>query len=160
VSAEFDASLVCSDPLNEEVLARHREEVEHCATMPSALANAKLHAERELGRLVAACNRLVWGAPSPGSRAPSSDETAALLQRLGPEDRERLLRDSRLASEQRQLLASMEEAETRLVDQLRAEETEMARQEAERLEFAEFEEYDAADKPRRFEAWRASRRVS
>lgn len=159
MSAEFDASLTCSDPIRSEILAEHRRLVENWAKMPSALANAKLHAERELQRLFNACNRIAWGAASAsGGRSPNAQEIAELLNRLRPEERERLLRDSQLAAEQRHLIGLMELAERQYLEQMKAEQDELAQQEVQRLELEEFELYDAAGKQARFEAWRASRR--
>jgi hypothetical protein len=158
MSEAFDASFACTEPLSSEVLAAQRKELDHWMTMPSALANARLHAENELRRLVSACNRLVWGSVPPVLRIPETQEITALLQQLRPEDREKLMRDSRLAAEQRHLLAGIEEIEQRFFEQQQAEQDELARQEAEAVELAEFEAHDAAGKQARFEAWRASRR--
>ncbi len=158
MSNEFDASLAYNGPISSEVLAQHSKELESCTKMPSALANAKLHAVRELERLVNSCNRLAWGYDATwGERAPSADEVAELLGRLRPDDQEKLTRDSRLAAEQRHLLAQMEEAEQQLLARVQAEQDEAARHEAEQMEFAEFRAYDDAGIMKRFEAWRAAR---
>jgi hypothetical protein len=158
MSNAFDASFICNEPLTADVLAEQQKTVEHWLTMPSALANAKLHAERELGRLVSACNRIAWGGLPPEQGKPNGQETSALLQRLGAEEREKLMRDSRLAAEQRHLLALIEEGEASWREQQRAEQEQLAQYEAEQEELAEFEAYDAAGKQARFEAWRAARR--
>ncbi len=158
MSNEFDASLAYNGPISSEVLAAQSRELESCTKMPSALANAKFHAVRELERLVNSCNRLAWGYDATwGERAPSAEEVAELLGRLRPDDQEKLARDSRLAVEQRHLVAQMEEAEQRLFARMQAEQDEAARQEAEQLELAEFEAYDAAGKQQRLDAWRAAR---
>jgi hypothetical protein len=160
MSNEFDAGLAYSGAISSEVLAQQAKELESCKKMPSALANAKLHAVRELERLVNACNRLAWGYDATyGERAPTAEELAQLLGRLSPEDQEKLTRDSRLAAEQRHLIAQMESAERELLARAQAEEEEAAKREAEQQELAEFEAYDAAGKQQRLEAWRAARRA-
>ncbi len=159
MSDSFDASLVWTEPLDASLLHKQRGEVESWAKMPSALANAKLHAEREYQALRAACNRAVWGYGPHGERAPTADEIAELMNFLKPEDRDKLLRNARQAAEQRQLLALVALAEHALQDRIRAEQDHRAREEAERRDRAEFEAYDAAGKEARYEAWRAQRRA-
>lgn len=155
--SQFDASFVYIGPLSEEVIARHRQEVERSMRMPSALANAKLHAERELNRWVVSCNRLVWGAVPDQARQPSSEEISSLLEQLSPENRERLLNESKLAVEQRNLVALLMAAENDIQARLEAEELEEARRLAEAAEREEFEAIDAAGKEARFQAWRSRR---
>ena len=84
MSHEFDASLVCSEPVGPETLARQQADVENWLRMPSALSNAKLHAQRELEARVGVCNRLVWGYGPTPTRAPAEEEIGALLQSLDP----------------------------------------------------------------------------
>jgi hypothetical protein len=158
MSNEFDASFASNDPISTEIIAQQRKDVESWSTMSSALANAKLHAQNELQRLVSACNRLAWGAIPAVMGVPTGGETALLLERLGAEDRERLIRESRLAAEQRHLIAQIDEAERQQLERQKAEQDELAKREAEQRELAEFEAYDAAEKHKRFEAWRASQR--
>jgi hypothetical protein len=158
MSNEFDASLVWNEAVGTDVLIKHHNTVEGWMTKPSALTNAKLHATRELERLVASCNRIAWRAMPAELRRPSEAERQELLSRLSGEDRDRLLHDARLAAEQRVLVTEIEEAEKQSLEQCRAEQVELARREAERLELAEFEVYDLAGKAERFEAWRALRR--
>jgi hypothetical protein len=158
MTSQFDASLIHSDPISEDILAEQRQAVEHWVRMPSALANAKLHAENELQRLVLACNRLIWKAMPADNRKPAPQEVAQLLGQLSAEDRERLLRDAKLAAEQRHLVAQLAEVESAWLVRQQAEEAEKGEREAERLEIEEFEADDAAGKQKRFEAWRASRR--
>jgi len=158
VSNEFDASLVCNDPLSPEVLAEQARTMEHLMQMPNALANAKLHAENDLRRLMNACNRLAWGTVACEPRGPTAEEAAVLLQRLAPEDREKLMAEARLAAAQRHLLTQMEEAQQTYLAQLQAEQDELAEREGQAIEWAEFEAYDAAGRDQLFEAWRVSRR--
>jgi hypothetical protein len=154
---EFDASLVCDEPVGAGAVEEQVRTVSLLMPMAGAFANAKLHAEADLQRLIQACNRLAWRSVPADLRAPSPEETAALLERLSPEDRERLLRDAKLAAAQRSLLAVMGEVHQRHLAQLHAEQHELAGREALAREWAEFEAYDAAGKHERFEAWRASR---
>jgi hypothetical protein len=175
MNTPFDASFASTAGINSEVQAAHAGEVERCMMMPGKLANAKLHATNELQRWVLACNRLVWGEMPSGLRAPADGEIAALLQVLPPEKSERLLRESQLASEARNLVAMLEAAEVEARSRIEAERAEEARAEAERramleaqaMELAraerehalreEFEAIDAAGKEARFQAWLASR---
>ncbi len=157
MTSQFDASLIHSEPLSEDVLNAHRREAESAMRMPSALANAKLHAENGLKRFAAACNRLVWRDAPTDLRAPTPEETAWLLEQLRPDDRDRLIRDARLAAEARHLVSVLVEAERRVFAAQQTQALEQARREAERRELDEFEAYDAAEKPKRFEAWRAAR---
>ena len=154
---EFDASLVCDEPAGAEVVDEQTRTVGLLMQMPNAFANARLHAESDLQRLIQACNRLAWRSVPADLRAPSAEEAAALLERLSPDDQERLMRDSRLAATQRNLLRVMEEAHQRHLAQLQAEQRELAEREALAREWAEFETYDAAGKQERFAAWRTSR---
>ena len=158
MSDQFDASQTISEALSSEILAEQSREVQSCAAMPSALANAKLHAVREMERAIMACNRLVWGGVPADMRAPSAEEAAGLLAWLDDENREKLIKESRAALRQRSLVAQMEAAEMAHMERARLEEEQLAAQEAERLEFEEFAAHDLADRPKRFEAWRASRR--
>lgn len=153
--SEFDASLIWSEPVGGEVRAAQQSNVDELRKRPNALANAKLHAERELERAIMVCNRLVWGAMPEDRRAPSPTETEALLGRLAPDDREKLMREARQAAEQRLLVSAMREAEQACLIDMQAEQDEMAAHEAERQELEAFEVYDAAGKAARFEAWRA-----
>ena len=153
---EFDASLVWSEPVGGEILAAQQSNVDELRKRPNALANAKLHAERELERAITVCNRLVWGAMPADLRAPSPRETEELLGRLGAEDRDKLMREARQAAEQRALVGAMREAEQACLAEMQAEQEELAAHEAERRELEAFEAYDAAGKATRFEAWRAS----
>jgi hypothetical protein len=155
---EFDASLICGEPVDAATVEEQVRTVSLLMPMAGAFANAKLHAEANLQRLVQACNRLAWQSVPAGLRAPSPEETAALLERLSPDDRERLMRDARLAAAQRSLLAVMEEVYQRQLAQFHAEQVELAGREALAREWGEFEAYDAAGKQERFAAWRASRR--
>jgi hypothetical protein len=158
MTTPFDASLIHNEPLSEETLSRHRREAESAMRMPSALANAKLHAENDLRRFVAACNRLVWREVPAEMRAPTPEETAWLLEQLRPDDRDRLIRDARAAAEARHLFSLLVEAERHAFVRQQTQALEEARLEAERREWEEFEAFDAADKPKRFAAWRAARR--
>lgn len=157
MSHAFDASLAGAGPVSEEAQARQRREVEGWERMPSALANAKLHAQRELERLVGSCNRLAWGYGAFERRAPEAGEVAELFGRLGAEGSGRFGEACRQANEQRHLIVLIEEAERRYAEQLRREQIEMTRIEAEKQEWAAFEAYDAAGKQARFAAWRAQR---
>jgi hypothetical protein len=157
MSQEFDASQICEEPLSAEVLAMHERTIEHLMQKPGALANARLHAANEMQRIVNVCNRLAWRSVPADLRKPSAEEAAALLERLSPEDREKLLGESRAGAAQRLLLARIEEAQAGYEAQLRAEAEEAARRDAEAAERAEFEAFDAAGKEERFQAWRAAR---
>ncbi|MGO9459394.1 MAG: hypothetical protein ACLP1W_04580 [Rhodomicrobium sp.] len=174
MTSQFDASFAYTGPIGADVSAAHAREIEHAMFMPSKLANAKLHANNELQRWVLACNRLVWGSMPADAREPAAGEIAALLEQLSPENRERLLKESQLAAEARNLVALLEaaeiEARARLevqwAEQARAEaeeqarfeaqQAEMARAEAERALREEFEAIDEAGKEARFQAWRAA----
>lgn len=157
MSNEFDATLVCDEPVHPDIIAGHIREVDHLAPRPTALANAKLHAERELQRLIIVSNRLVWGNVPAELRAPTGQEVAGLFGRLSPEDREKLSRDARLANAQRHLVALMDEAQARYQAQMEAEQCELAAREALARQWAEFEAHDAAGKEQRFVAWRDAR---
>lgn len=154
---EFDASLVHSDPVSDEVLAQQTRMAEQLMERPNALANAKLHAENELHRLVVACNRLAWRSMPADPRQPTPDEINALLERLEQEKRHQLIHDAQLAAEQRFLVAKLQEAYERCQAELAAEEEEHARQQQLAQEWAEFEAYDEQGKEARFEAWRAAK---
>ena len=158
MSDQFDASMIWSEAVGSDVIAKHQQTVEGMATRPNALDNARLHAERELGRLVNVCNRIAWGSVPAELRAPAPAEIAALLERLTPEDRERLTTEARNAAGQRDLIARMADAEAQCIALLEAEQNARAEEEALYEEWAEFEAIDAAGKMQRFEAWRAARR--
>jgi hypothetical protein len=157
MSGEFDASLVWSDPVSTEVSAAQERTVGDLMLRPNALINAKLHAERELERLIMACSKAAWGTVYADRREPTAPEVAELLGRIEGEDREKLLENARLAAEQRQLVAAMQDAETRYLAEFQAEQEQLAAQQAERLEWEEFEAFDAAGQAERFAAWRAAR---
>lgn len=157
MSEEFDASLVFTDPVSEGVLAKQNEAIEHLMQRPNALANAKLHAETELRRLVSACNRLAWRSVPADLRQPSPEEANALLERLSQEDRHKLMNDAKLTAEQRILVVRMQEAHEQCLVQMQAEQEEHSIREREVQERAEFEAFDAAGKEDRFQAWRAAR---
>lgn len=154
---QFDASLICGEPVSSEIADEQIKTVGLMVRMPAAFANAKLHAESDLQRLVQACNQLVWRGVPANLRAPSQEERASLLERLNEDDRERLMRDSRLAAKQRNLLNVMEEEHCKYLAQMEAERCELAEREALAREWAEFEAFDAAGKEKRFAEWRASR---
>jgi hypothetical protein len=156
-SNEFDASLVCDEPIDVDVVEEQSRTVALLMQMPTAFANARLHAENDMQRLIQACNRLAWRSVPANLRAPTPEERGALLEQLSPEDRERLMRDSRLAAKQRSLLAVMEEAHQYYLAQLQVEQREFAEREVLAREWAEFEVYDVAEKEKRFAEWRASR---
>jgi len=154
--SEFDASLVWTEPVSADVLAAQQSNVDELRKRPNALANAKLHAERDLERAIMVCNRVAWGALPADRRAPSAGETEELLGRLGAEDRDKLMREARRAAEQRRLVEAMREAELACLADMQAEQEAMAAHEATRLELEAFEAHDAAGKAARFEAWKAS----
>lgn len=154
---EFDASLLHTDPVGDEVHAQQTHMVEQLLTRPNALANAKLHAENELHRLVVACNRLAWRSMPADPRPPAPDEINALLERLEQEKRHKLLHDAKLAAEQRFLVVKLQEAHERCQAELAAEQEEHVRQQQLNQEWVEFEAYDEQGKQARFEAWRAAR---
>jgi hypothetical protein len=137
MTSQFDASFAYTGPVSAEVQAAQASEIEHLRLMPGKLANAKLHANNEVQRWVLACNRLVWGAMPAETRQPAPAEIAALLEQLPPENRERLLKESQLAAEARNLVALLSAAES-----------EAALRE-------EFEAFDLAGKEARFQAWRS-----
>lgn len=154
---EFDASLVHTDSVGEEVLAEQSRMVEQLMARPNALANAKLHAENELHRLVVACNRIAWRSMPAEARQPSPEEINTLLERLEQENRHKLMHDAKLAAEQRFLVVKLQEAHERCQVELAAEQEEHARQKQLAQEWAEFEAYDEQDKEARFEAWRSAK---
>ncbi len=153
---EFDASLVHTDPVSEEVLAQQNHMAEQLMLRPNALANAKLHAENELRRLVSVCNRLAWRSVPADLREPALEERNALLERLEQEDRHKLMHDAKLAAEQRFLVARLQAAYEQCQAELAAEQEEMALREEEARLWAEFEAIDEQGKLARFEAWRAA----
>src|SRR5262245_36344090 len=157
MSEQFDASLIWSEAVGGDIAAEHDKTVEGLMARPNALANAKLHAERELGRLVSVCNRVAWGSVPAELRVPAAAEISALLERLSAEDRERLMKEARNAAGQRYLVAKMSAAEVQCLAQLEAEEAARAEEEVRYREWAEFEAFDEAEKMKRFEAWRAGR---
>lgn len=160
MSEEFDASLIYSAPVSADVVAKQSETVENLMLRPNALANAKLHAENELKRLVNSCNRLAWRYVPADLRAPSEEETAALLGKLEQEDRHKLIHDSQQAAEQRVLVVQMQDAYERCMAQMQAEQAEYAQREVEAQLRAEFEAIDEAEKENRFQTWRAARQAS
>lgn len=157
MSSQFDASFVNSAAVSAEVKAAHAREVQHTMSMPSKLANAKLHANNELNRWVLSCNRLVWGGMPADIREPTPSEISSVLEHLSPENRERLLRESQLASEARHLVALLSAAEIEAQAQMETEQAELARAESQRKLREEFEAIDAAGKEARFQAWLAGR---
>lgn len=158
MSILFDASLVSEEPVSPEIVAEQRDKVGDLMQRPAALANAKLHAENEMQRLVNLCNRLAWGSMPPELRRPTPEEAAGLIAYLAPDVAERLKGEAKRANEQRSLLRQMEEAHQYILAHLQAEEQERARQEEEAREWAAFEMEDQAGKQERFVAWRAARR--
>ena len=157
MSNPFDASLIDGGPVSAEMLAEQDRKIADLMQRPNALANARLHAEQHMARLVRHCNRTAWGTVTSESRGPTQEEAAALLDRLSQEDRDKLLGEARAAAEQRTLLAKMEEAQQHTISRLEAEQVEAARHGAATQERAEFEAYDAATKEERFQAWRTAR---
>jgi hypothetical protein len=139
MTSQFDASFSYTGPVSADIQAAHAREIEHLMLMPNKLANAKLHANNELQRWVLACNRLVWGEMPADARQPVQGEIDWLLQELSPEKRERLLKESQLAAEARNLV------------------TLLLRVEAEQALRQEFEAIDEAGKEARFQTWRARR---
>jgi hypothetical protein len=139
MTSQFDVSFAHTGPISVEVQTEHASEIERLMMMPSKLANATLHANNELQRWVLACNRLVWGGMPSEARQPAPAEIAALLDRLSPENRERLLKESQLAAEARNLVALLSAAQ------------------AGRALREEFEAFDTAGKEARFQAWRGGR---
>ncbi len=175
MTSPFDVSFAYTGPISDEVRAAHAREIEHAMPMVSKLANAKLHATNELQRWVLSCNRFIWGEMPAEPRQPAPEEIAWLLEQLSPENRERLLKESQLAAEQRHLVALLstaemeahaileaqraedERADAEMRARLEAQQAEQARLEAERALREEFEPIDAAGKEARFQAWRAGR---
>jgi hypothetical protein len=153
----FDASLIDGEPVSPEVLAEQDRKIADLMQRPNALANARLHADQHMARLIRACNRTAWGTVTSEPRGPTQEEAAALLERLGPEGRDKLMGEVRAAAEQRALLARMEEAQQQTLSRMEAEQFEAARHDAAAQERAEFEAHDAATKEERFQAWRAAR---
>lgn len=157
MSEEFDASLVYTDPVSEETLAEQNRTVEQLMLRPNALANAKLHSENELTRLVSKCNRIAWRSVPADLRQPTPEEKAALLERLTPEERDTLMNYARRIAAQRVLVVRMREAHEQCMAQVQAEQDAVTQQRVEAQERAEFEAFDAAGKEERFQAWRAAR---
>lgn len=118
---EFDACLVWDEPISDDVQAEHNRQIERLMQMPNAFDNARLHAQNEMRRLISVCNRLAWRSVPKDLRAPSAEEKAALLERLSPEDREKLMHEARLAAQQRVLIVRLEEAHEQYLAQLQAE---------------------------------------
>ncbi|MEJ2125116.1 MAG: hypothetical protein P8Y67_05345 [Alphaproteobacteria bacterium] len=154
---DFDASLVYDEPVGAEIVDEQVNMMGLLVEMPSAFENAQRHAESDLQRLVQTCNDLVWRGMPADMRAPTAEEKAALLERLSPDDQERLMRNSQLVAQQRSLLNVMKELSQQHTARLMAEQAAAAEREAHALLRAEFEEYDAAGKEQRFEEWLASR---
>jgi hypothetical protein len=159
MSSVFDASLIESEPLADEILAKQAADVTHLMERPNALSNAKLHAERELPRLVMACNKTAWDTGYPSdTRAPSPEEAAALFAQLGPEKSAQLKEDLRSLAVQRNLVALMTQAQEQCEALMQAAEEEYARHQAEEQLRADFEAYDEATKEQRYAAWLESQR--
>ncbi len=121
MNEEFDASLVWDEPVSDDVLAEHNRQIDRLMQMPNAFDNARLHAQNEMRRLISVCNRLAWRSVPKDLRAPSAEEKAALLERLSPEDREKLMNDARLTAQQRLLVVRLEEAHDEYLALLQAE---------------------------------------
>lgn len=153
----FDASLIEAGPPSAEALAAQDRAIADLMQRPSALTNARLHAEQHLARLARACNRTAWGSVYTEPRAPTPEEQAALMERLGAEGRDKLEGEARAFAEQRALLAKMADAERETLSRLEAEHAEQARLRAEAEEWAAFEAHDAETRQERFAAWRATR---
>ena len=153
----FDASLIDGGPVSADTLAEQDSKMADLMQRPNALANARLHADQHMARLVRACNRTAWGTVSSEPRAPTPEEAAELQERLGPENWDKLLGEVREAAEHRALMAKMEEAQQHTLSLLEAEQVEAARHAAAAQEWAEFEAYDAATRDERFQVWRAAR---
>ena len=153
----FDASLIEGGPVSAEALAEQDRKIADLMQRPNALANARLHADQHMARLVRACNRTAWGTVTSEPRGPTPEEAAALLEQLTPENRDKLLGEARTAAEQRALMVKMEEAQQHTLSRLEAEQVEVAQYNAAAQEWPEFEAHDAATKEERFHAWRAAR---
>jgi hypothetical protein len=153
----FDASLMAEGSVGADILAEQHRKVEDLMQRPNALANARLHAQNDMIRMVHACNRTAWGTVTVEPRAPTPEEVAELMQRLSPEDQEKLKGEAETAARQRALLMLMDEAQRHYHSELEAERAEIAEREAEAQAWAEFEAHDAATKAERFQAWRAAR---
>ncbi|MBX2804805.1 MAG: hypothetical protein KTR19_02440 [Hyphomicrobiales bacterium] len=121
MSSEFDATLISEEPVSDDVLAEQRQEIERLMRMPNAFANARLHAQNEMRRLISVCNRIAWRSVPADLRAPTAEEKAELLARLSSEDRDKLMNEARLAVRQRMLIAQIEEAYEHYLAQLQAE---------------------------------------
>lgn len=156
----FDASLIYAEPISAETLASQASKVEDLMQRPTALANAKLHAENAMKRMEMTCNRTAWGTVSCEPRPPTPEETAELMARLEPDIREKLIGEARAVAEQRTLLARMEEAHQHYLADMEAVQAEEAQREALAQEWAEFVAYDVATQEERFLAWRAARGAS
>jgi hypothetical protein len=154
---EFDASLIYDEPVSPEIVEEQTQTISLLVEMTAPFINAKRQAEIDLQRLVQSCNELAWRKVPADLRAPSEDEKAALLERLSPDDQERLLRNAHLAAKQRSLLDVMEKLSQERTARLMAEQAAAAAQEVQARRRAEFEEYDAAGKEQRFAAWLATR---
>ena len=95
--------------------------------------------------------------PGVGGARPAVVVEADGRRYVGPGNGLFELVQRRAAAEQRALVAKMEEAQQHTLSRLEAEQIEATRYYAEAQERAEFEEYDAATKEERFQAWRAAR---
>jgi len=155
---QFDASRIHDALLDADTLAEQSRELEQLKQRSIGLTNARLHAERDLEGLTAVCNRMAWGGMPGEMRPPTPEETAALLDSLSREDRDKLMEQARLASAQRHWLSRLRQAEQQHLAEASAEEQQRAKAEAEAQEWAAFEAHDAAEKDERFRQWRALRR--
>jgi hypothetical protein len=158
MSTEFDASQICNDePMSAGAIAEQEHLIEQLMDRPNAMANARLHAQNELQRIVNAANRIAWRYVPADMRAPAAEEKSALLASLSEADREKLLKEARSAVAQRRFVTRIEEAYEQCMALLQVQQAEMASRESEAREWAEFEAYDEATKAERFQIWRASR---
>lgn len=158
MTTEFDASQICNDePMSEGAVAEQERLIEQLMDRPMAMGNARLHVQNELQRIVNVANRLAWRYVPAELRAPTPEEKAKLLDGLGEEDRAKLLKEARSAVAQRRFVVRIEQAYEECMAQIHAEQAELANQEREAREWAEFEAYDEATKAERFQIWRASR---
>ncbi len=161
------STLDASDPCNaaniygEEDIPFARKQdlilaVSRCAVDPTSIPIARGKAERQLAWLIPWCNQRIWGYASNGPD-PTPEQRIELRRRAEGNDHKEYRQNAIEVAAMHYLLDGIAYEEKAASRRLAKESAASLKAQEEAALLIEFEAHEAAEKQKRFEAWKAKR---
>lgn len=152
--AEFDASRVFDrEPVSPDAERQQHLSVTYCRENVDALEVLLTQSKRELQDAVYYCNQKAWGYWDAKAKAPTHNQSAALLDRMDSKFAQVAREAHHLRALCADVSAALEKAQAKALEEM----NERGRKDQEAEDWATFEAHEASERRRRFKAWKERR---